>query len=161
MYVRVHACSKQCRACNHPHAHPLPFLRPTTPVAPSSSTSSATILTVPHQPLPLPIRSTTHIARLFLPWPPPVTHSSPSQLCEHGVTASTIRHAHHHPLLSPITYAILLFPYVPFSFPFCFHFRLPQTPDPIHPAGKTVRCRKYGNTGAVSQRECDNTKNFD
>lgn len=38
MYVRVHACSKQCRACNHPRARPLPFLRPTTPVALCSST---------------------------------------------------------------------------------------------------------------------------
>lgn len=123
---------------------------------------AATILTVPHQPLPLPIRSTTdHPHRPSFPPPSPVTRSSPSQLCEHGVTASTIRNAHHHPLLSPITYTVLLSPYVPFSFPFCFHFRLPQTPDPIHPAGKTVRCRKYGNTGAVSQRECDNTKNFD
>lgn len=73
---------------------------------------AATILTVPHQPLPLPIRSTTdHPHRPSFPPttpprpPPPVTHSS--QLCEHGVTASTIRNAHHHPLLSPITYAVL------------------------------------------------------
>lgn len=99
MYVRVHACSKQCRACNHPRARPLPFLRPTIPVAPCSSTR------LPHQPLPLPIRSTTdHPHRPSFPSPSPIIHSSPSQLCEHGVTASTIRNAHHHP--SPFTHHV-------------------------------------------------------
>lgn len=93
-------------------ARPLPFLRPTTPVAPCSSTRLPPSLpchTNPYRYL-YALPPTTHIARLFprpppRPPPPPVTHSS--QLCEHGVTASTIRNAHHHPLLSPITYAVL------------------------------------------------------
>lgn len=168
MYVRVHACSKQCRACNHPRARPLPFLRPTTPVAPCSSTRLPPSLpchTNPYRYL-YALPPTTHIARLFLR-SPPSSPFPPSPIALHLNSVSTASlllpsatHTTTH-LLSPITYVVFLSLYIPFSFPFCFHFRLPQTPDPIHPAGKTVRRRKYGNTGAVSQRECDNTKNFD
>lgn len=111
---------------------------------------------------------TTHIARPLPPPANPFLPPSASHIALHLNSVSTasllLPSATHttHPLLSPPSRTPSFSPlYVPFSFPFCFHFRLPQTPDPIHPAGKTVRCRKYGNTGAVSQRECDNTKNFD
>lgn len=166
MYVRVHACSKQCRACNHPRARLLPFLRPTTlPLPPSRRAllfrEAATILTVPHQPLPLPIRSTAdHPHRpSLLPAttlsppspPPPPPPFPPSSIALHlnsvstaslllpSATHTTTHSFHSHHVRRPS----LPFPRL-FSFPFCFHFRLPQTPDPIHPAGKTVRCRKYG-----------------
>lgn len=52
---------------------------------------------------------------------PPVIHSSPSQLCEHGVTASTIRNAHHHPLLSLPSRTPSFSPFpAPLLFPFLF-----------------------------------------
>lgn len=106
MYVRVHACSKQCRACNHPRARPRPFLRPTTlrralPPAPPRSchhpyhampTLTATY-TFCHRPPTSPIS-----ASFLLP-------SAPGFLShprEHGVTASTIHNAHHrHPPTPP------------------------------------------------------------
>lgn len=113
MYVRVHACSKQCRACNHPRAlahYPFsgqpPPSRPALPRGchhPYRATPTLTATyTLYHRPPTSPVFSPDHPPP---PSPSPVTHSS--QLCEHGVTASTIRNAHHHPLLSPITYAVL------------------------------------------------------
>lgn len=142
---------------NHPS--PLP---PSRPVALVLFHEAATILTVPCQPLPLTyIRSATdhpHLAcRPYRCRATPVNTASP-------LLPSTTRTTIHS--FPPVAYAgsssslnqTLAF----LSFPFCFHFRLPQTPDPIHP-GRRVRppWRKYENTSAVSQRECDNTKNFD
>lgn len=146
MYVRVHACSKQCRACNHPRARPLPFLRPTTPVAPCSSTTlppSSSPHTTPtltatytlyHRPPTSPVSSSDHPS----PPPPSVTHSS--QLCEHGVTASTIRNAHHHPLLSPIlrTPSFSPFPYLSLSLSVSTSVFLKR------PIQSTRRVRPYG-----------------
>lgn len=100
---------------------------------------------------------TTHIAHFDLLSLLPPASSSLSLLREQSVTASTIHNVYHH---LPVRIRTPSFSSLPFSFPFCFHFR-PQTPDPIHLAGMAVPCRKYENTGAVSQRECDNTKNFD
>lgn len=131
------------RGCHHPYR--------------ATPTLTATY-TLYHRPPTSPVSSSGH------PLPPP-SPRHPIALHLNSVSTASLllpsaTHTTTH-LLSPITYVVLLSLYVPFSFPFCFHFRLPQTPDPIHPAGKTVRRRKYGNTGAVSQRECDNTKNFD
>lgn len=118
------------------HTNPYRYLYALPPTSPVSSSPG-------HLPSPIALHlNSVSTASLLLP---SATHTTTHSF---------------HPSRTP-SFSSLTFPYVPFSFPFCFHFRLPQTPDPIHPAGKTVRCRKYGNTGAVSQRECDNTKNFD
>lgn len=143
MYVYTPVRNNAGRAttlAHYPFSGQPPSLPPPPPVALYSSTKLP-----PSLPCATPTLTATYTLYHRPPtssFPPssPITHSSPSQLCEHGVTASTIRNAHHHPLLSPITCTILLSPYVPFSFPFCFHFRLPQTPDPIHPR----RVRPYG-----------------
>lgn len=119
MYVRVHACSKQCRACNHPRARPLPFLRPTTPVAPCSSARlppSSPYHTNPYRYL-YALPPTTHIAtRLFHP---PGHLPSPIALHLNSVsTASlllpsathTTTHSFHPsstPSFSPLTYLSL------------------------------------------------------
>lgn len=89
---------------------------------------------------------TTHIAHLAtLPSAPsspshPVSTASPLLPSTTRTTATqpTTHPPPVHPAAPPYTYAILLSPSVLFSFPFCFHFRLPQTPDPIHPAGTVV-----------------------
>lgn len=98
MYVRVHACSKQCRACNHPRARPLPFLRPTNhprraqPLLCSSTKRAATILTMPYQPLPLPICSATdHPHRPRLPYRHP---RHPPQLTAVSTTRTTTTTTH-------------------------------------------------------------------
>lgn len=94
---------------------PLPFLRPTTPVASCAlPRGTATILTMPYQ--PLPTRSTTdHPHR---PSRPP---SRPSlSLRERGVTASTTHTTttySFHPSCAPVSLSL-----TSLSFSFCFVF---------------------------------------
>lgn len=99
MYVRVHACSKQCRACNHPR----PPLSPANHPPPAAARlvlflPSLLCHTNPYRYLYVFYSPTTHIAHLTFA----VTRSSPSHPREHG-----IRNAHHHHS-SPFTHAILL-----------------------------------------------------
>lgn len=158
MYVYTPVRNNAGRATTLLLAH-YPFSGQPPPSHPSASSCTRLPPSLPCQPLPPPIRSATdHPHRPFRsPLSSPAGLKFPSLLREQSVTASTIHNVHHH---LPVHIRTPSFSSLPFSFPFCFYFR-PQTPDPIHPAGMAVPCRKYENTGAVSQRECDNTKNFD
>lgn len=127
MYVRVHACSKQCRACNHPLAfahHPFsgqpPPSRPALPRGchhPYHATPTLTATyTLYHRPPTSPVSSPDHPAA---PPAPPVTHSSPSQLSVSTAslllpsathTTTTTTHSFHPsrtPSFSPFTYLSL------------------------------------------------------
>lgn len=88
---------------------------------------------------------------------------SPSHPRKHSITASTIHNSYHYLPTSLSLCLYVLLPSLPeYSLLFLLLFPLPSSSNArSNPPGTTVLCHKYGNTGVVSQRECDNTKNFD
>lgn len=128
---------------------PLPFLRPTISPPPRRALRSSTrSCHHPYYAIPtLTVTYTFYHRPPTSPISPPAAQASPSHPRERGVTASTIHNAHHyHPFLSPIKCSSLSLSLFEHASHVLFLFRLLQTPDPIHPAGTTVRY------GAVSTR---------
>lgn len=139
---------------------PTPFSGQPSPPLPALCSSFRSC----YHPYHMPYQPLLATYRYSIRRPPtsPISPSPfPSSVALHLTSANTAS-----PLLSSATHTITLpisfharrsiySPFASVSFPFCFHFRLPQMPDPIRPAGTVP----YGtvSTGTPARSLKENT----